>query len=1045
MAITQKRIWQLQQNYNSSLRTGLCLQIRGRLNSGLLFTCLSGLTGRHEIFNTTFEQQDTSLAYPFQVVAVEKADPLLILTDISGLSGEEQQQAIHNNWQLRLSAKPKEGETLDVALLKQDEQLHTLLITAPAIIADTWSLMNITRELFQWYTAGKTQAGDTDDEIFQFAQFADWNNELLSGDEPEAKRIWGSRLDNFNLLTIPLESNTSQPANKFETICETTGINGQQLREYCRANKYSTEQFLLSAWAILAWHYTNKKEILPLGKTVNGRSLQHFEAINGPFVKTLPLQFRITEKNLFRDVCRLAQSETELAGEWQDNFTWKFATDESLPLCTFNFEYIPVKEPVEVYGSLSVQYTMISSLTDWFKLKLSCIDMDDTLSVNIHANTSFFTREALTCISRQFSHLVSLLVEDSPLPVAAMFAISPWEIKQVTEKFNATQRDFITDRSLVSYMEEQALNNPAAPALKLGETVISWQSFNEKANQWASCLSGQYTIVKGDIVAVCLERSPIQIICLFAILKTGAAYLPLDHNIPEERIGYILENSKAKVIITANGLATSIPEATRQVIIANAANSVDALSTTYTTAQRQAEDTFYVMYTSGSTGKPKGVLVPDRGIINYALWFQSEHRVTQRDSAVLFSSIAFDLSYTALWPVLISGGTLHLAAESPVFDPDNLLRILVDEKISYIKLTPSHFNLLISSNLFAQLAPSLSLRLIVLGGESIQVKDIEYYIQHKKGTSFLNHYGPTETTVGVITHLIDTGNLAAFRQKPLIGRPNSNNQAYILDEQNQLLPVGMLGEICIAGKSVTNGYLQQPGLTNEKFIPDTFSREGKLYKTGDLGRWTATGQIEFFGRKDFQVKIHGYRIELEEIEQVLQSSADVTKAFVTVSSNGTGLLAFFTANQQINITALKQFAARKLPDYMLPGLLVQVPQFPLLANGKIDRTNLINNTTMQSSQNDMVLPVTELEQQLAELWKKELVTDQVGIHDNFFDIGGNSFKLVGVFREFSKTCPGKITLTDLFKYNTIHSLAVYLDSKEQAAGKAKQTNFSFEV
>jgi acyl carrier protein len=297
----------------------------------------------------------------------------------------------------------------------------------------------------------------------------------------------------------------------------------------------------------------------------------------------------------------------------------------------------------------------------------------------------------------------------------------------------------------------------------------------------------------------------------------------------------------------------------------------------------------------------------------------------------------------------------------------------------------------------------------------------------------------------VITHRIDTDRLAGFKQKPLIGKPSDNNRVYILNESNEMVPVGVLGEICIAGKNVTKGYLKQPALTDQKFIPDVFTNEGKLYKTGDLGRWTPGGNIEFFGRKDFQVKIHGYRIELEEIEQTLLSYKNITRAYVTVNKDEASLIAFFTSMVPVNIAEVKKFLATHLPDYMMPGTLVELTQFPLLPNGKIDRNTLLNTEYMKLVNDDFVAPQNELEHDLAALWREALETEQVSIHDNFFDVGGNSFKLVKVFREFSKKYPGVISLTDLFKYNTIHSLAVFIDEKQQVRKPDKQNTFSFEV
>jgi amino acid adenylation domain-containing protein len=1015
------------------------------MDKELLLSSLCAITDRHEIFRTDYKYIDTTLAYPYQVVADTNLYPSFEYMDLSEKNREEQEIAIRKIYQAQFAGTTSQPGFLNAILVKQHATAHALIITAPAISADIRSLMNISDELFQLYTANSNEQ-DQDDPVLQFTQFSEWHNDILAQKDAEARRFWDNRTKHNTTVSLPSEDAYDGTNDRFETaVAEINDINHPGLTAWCRNKNYRVEDFLLSAWSLLLWHYTGQRDNLLLGKVVAGRSLEEFESMSGPFSKTLPFLLTINKQSLFEQICQDVQQESSLITDWQDNFYWKAEQDNSIPGCAFQFEYTPVKAGEFGTAGLRKQYKMIQSDFDWFKLKLSCTDYKDSVEVTIHANTTFFSTDALTCIKQQFIHLIGNVLANEQQQAEALFTVSDWEKKLVSEKFNATNKELATHKSLISYIEEHGQHNPEQPALKCGSEMLTYSELNERANQWASYLSGNYGIGKGDIVAVNLERSVLQLVCLIGVLKTGAAYLPIDHAVPAERLEYILEDSSAKAIITNRELSAEQLAQARVIKGTATAGAIRNNDCTNTGAERTVDDIFYVMYTSGSTGKPKGVLVPDSSIINYALWFQSDHQVGNSDSSVLFSSIAFDLSYTSLWPVLISGGTLNIVEEMPVFDADHLLDLLVSEKVTYIKLTPSHFNLLISSTQFARSAPLLSLRLIVLGGEPTRVKDIEYYLRYKKGTAFLNHYGPTEATIGVITHRINTDNLAGFKQKPLIGKPVYNNRVYILNENNEMVPVGVLGEICIAGKNVTNGYLQRPGLTDQKFIPDTFAKDGKLYKTGDVGRWTPGGNIEFFGRKDFQVKIHGYRIELEEIEQTLLRYKNITRAFVTVNKDEASLAAFFTSSETVNAAEVKKFLGLHLPDYMIPGTLVALTQFPLLPNGKIDRTTLLNTAHMKQVNDDFVAPETELEHYLAALWQEALETEQVSIHDNFLDIGGNSFKLVKVFREFSKKYPGVISLTDLFKYNTIHSLARFIEEAQQVNKTDKQSTFSFEV
>jgi amino acid adenylation domain-containing protein len=1045
MAAVQKRIWQLRQRYHRSFTTGIRLQVNGPLDKELLFSSLSAITDRHGIFRTEYKFIDTTLAYPFQVVADTNLYPSFEFIDLSAKERKEQEQQIRSTWQAQFAGTAAQPGFLNAILIKQDAKTHTLIITAPALSADTNSLVNISRELFESYATGTVDEGSTED-VLQFAQFAEWHNDVLAQQDNDAKRFWENRIKYLSTAPLPLEDAGENASDRFEiSIAEINEFDYKALTAWCRNNNYTTEDFLLAAWSLLLWHYTGQRENLLLGKQIAGRTLEDFNAICGPFSKTVPFLVNIRKESAFEQVCRSVQQESALVNDWQDNFNWKAGENNTLPACALQFDYTTTAARSFDAGKLNVQYAAMQSAADWFRLRLTCTDYSDSMQLAIEANTAFFSTDALQCIREQFIYLVTKLLSNEQQPAAALFTISPWEKDRVLGTFNATQKGTAPAASIIGYIEQQARQNPDHTALQCGTEKLTYGQLNERAGQWAGYLSGTCGIGRGDIVAVNLERSVQQLVCITGVLKTGAAYLPLDHAIPAERLRFILEDSNAKAIITGRELTAEQASGARVIAAAATDNSIRNNKYKLTGIERNADDIFYVIYTSGSTGKPKGVLVPDRAIINYSWWFSTDHHVTSQDSSVLFSSIAFDLSYTSLWPVLISGAALHIVEEMPVFDADHLLELLVREKITYIKLTPSHFNLLINSTQFSVKAPQLALRLVVLGGEPTRVNDIAYYLQYKNDTEFLNHYGPTEATIGVITHRINAARLDRFQQKPLIGKPTFNNRVYIVNENGEMVPFGVLGEICVAGKNITNGYLRQPGLTAQKFIPDTFTGEGTMYRTGDLGRRTPGGDIEFFGRKDFQVKVNGYRIELEEIEQTLLKYKNIARAFVTVSKDEKSLVAFITSNEPVQVTDLKKFLGLHLPDYMVPGTINQLTQFPLLPNGKIDRTTLLNTSFMKPVNDDYVAPATELEQHLAALWQEALETEQVSVNDNFFDIGGNSFKLVKVFREFSKKYPGVISLTDLFKYSTIRSLADFIGDTKQANKEDKQNAFSFEV
>jgi amino acid adenylation domain-containing protein len=436
----------------------------------------------------------------------------------------------------------------------------------------------------------------------------------------------------------------------------------------------------------------------------------------------------------------------------------------------------------------------------------------------------------------------------------------------------------------------------------------------------------------------------------------------------------------------------------------------------------------YVIYTSGSTGKPKGVLISHSSLVNYAHWFISKYEIKKTDRTLLFSSIAFDLCYTTLWSSLLSGAALHIHKESEYLDPVAFTGDLIANKITFIKLTPSHFNLIARDPEFDTKNDKYGLRLIVLGGEEIIAEDVEEYLQYNPAVQFVNHYGPTESTIGILTKNISKENISQFRQKTVLGRSNAGNKVFILDQQaRRLCAIGETGEICVSGKGLAAGYLNRRELTAEKFIANPLLDEVLMYRTGDLGRCMPDGNIEFLGRKDFQVKIRGYRIETGEIEQALLDYSGVQDASVQVSQqDGTEeklLVAFIKSKNKIKNSSLSDHITGKLPHYMIPSSFIVLPSFPLLPNGKLDRKALLEMVGQQSTRKEYVAPRNNTERILANIWQDVLTTGQAGVKDNFFELGGHSLKAAQLVSRIYKVFNKKIELRSVFDSPTIAQLA----------------------
>jgi amino acid adenylation domain-containing protein len=584
-----------------------------------------------------------------------------------------------------------------------------------------------------------------------------------------------------------------------------------------------------------------------------------------------------------------------------------------------------------------------------------------------------------------------------------------------------------TDTTLVEAFESQVRRSPDAVALCYETQVLTYQELNERVNQLAHFLIS-LRVLKEEPVAICMNRSLEMVIALYAVLKAGGAYLPLEPDFPDQRLDYMTRNAGAKIVLTHSRFHEKFDQKNLQVIFIDQQNkALDALSKDNLHLEIQPEQLAYIIYTSGSTGNPKGVMNEHRGIMNRLIWMQKELQLTCQDRVLQKTPYSFDVSvWEFFWPLQV-GAQLVLA--KPLGHKDNayLSRLIQTHQITTLHFVPSMLKFFLEEKSARQCQ---SIKRVICSGEALRT-DHKTRFYEVLNTRLYNMYGPTEAAVDVTSYYCDP--LVQEDSIP-IGRPIDHVDIHILNDALEQVPDGEVGEIHIGGIQVARGYINQPELTAEKFIPDPFSvnASDRLYKTGDLGRRLPDGNIEYLGRTDFQVKIRGIRVELSEIETQINRMDGIQDCVVAMWEDPTGgehLVAYYCEHpsQPVKVGQLKEKLKARLPDFMIPQHFMLLDEMPLLPNGKVSRKALPAPAFKRDTSTEYIEPSTTDEACVTEIWKRVLELDEVGTDDSFFDIGGNSFLLMSVLSELNQKYTQEISLMDLFTYTTVSSMVRFLN------------------
>jgi len=1017
-------------------------RLHGSLEVELLHQAWQTVLARHAILRTAFYHASDT---PLQLVCKQVSLPWTVL-DWQTLSpaAQDQQREILLQQTRQQGFDLSQPPLLRVQLVRLGAAEFLLLLHHHHILMDGWCLPMLFSDLLESYSALRAQRPPTWSPVPAYQRYIAW---LGQQDRQAAQQYWQSKLAGFSaptLLPIARHSTAAHPQAttlSHQLSADTTS----QLEQLGRRLRVTLNTLIQAAWASLLGRYSGTQEVV-FGVTTSGRNLP-LDGVNqmlGLFINTLPLRARLDQDlpSLLHELQQQQQQDnhyayTSLADiqQWSD-----------VPNGTPLFESILVFEsyPMDVTDS-SLPFTVTDVQTiEYTHYPLMVMVMP---GAQLHFKLAFDqNRYSADSIQRLLNHLAVLLQGMLDQPEAAVLRLPMLSAPEIAllQQWNQTAVDYPADQTLVDLFEQQAEKNPDQIAVvfqKAGlqaTVTCNYRDLNTQANQLARHL--QHYATGNFLVGIYLERSLDLLVGLLGILKAGAAYVPLDPSYPVERLAFMLEDSQVPVLLSQRALQTRLPAHQAQVLYLDDAGLFAAEATHNLVRQSGPDDLAYVIYTSGSTGKPKGTLLTHRGFTNYLHWALDYYAVTAGSGAPVQSSLAFDATITSLYLPLLAGKTTVLLPEREEIEA--LAETLRQgPAFSLIKITPAHLEIL-NQQLQPADFPRAS-RALVLGGEALTSAHIQPWLRHAPDTHLINEYGPTETVVGCCVY--DAKGQSTLHGAIPIGQPIANTQIYVVDQQYQPQPLGIPGELCIAGAGLARGYLNRPELTAEKFITVTtdsppLAAGTRLYKTGDLARWLPDGNLEYLGRLDHQIKLRGFRIELGEIEMVLSQHPAVKEAVVLVYTGSDAaaphkrLVAYLTLEPDaVSVDALRTWLKSRLPDYMVPANLLVLDTMPLTPNGKIDRKALAAHTPDDSASNcAYVAPENAQEQVLAEIWQALLGVARVSRDDNFFELGGDSIIAMKLMAR-AAAAGWHITAKQIFHYQTLAELAAVAQGAAHAA------------
>jgi amino acid adenylation domain-containing protein len=1043
----QKRVWLLQQE-SLAYRSQCAVMIEGALQFEALADAFRKVIGRHEILRTTFRRQP-DMKMPSQVIADDSL-PAWRHADLSDSPAPEQETRLDEI--LRQEGERRfdltRGPLLHLCLIRLSATRHCLSVIMPALCGDANALKNLMGEISRsLIAAGEVEACSTEEPL-QYADFSQWQNELLEGEDAQAGRdFWEKqKFTDALFLKLPFEEKLADAANfspaHFKLVLDYGLI--LRLRAILPQYEATVADFLRACWQTLLWRHTGQADIV-IGNLCSG--YKELEAAIGLFAKWLPLTSRMAADSRFSEVLKRGVEASRRAHEWQEYFSWEQHYDaagnnlaEHFFAAVFEYGEWPSENSSDILKFVLHRQHVVS---DRFKVKLCCLEKGQSLNIDFHYDAALLSSKAIGILAEQFHLLLDSAVNNPEAFIGNLELVGDAERQRLLIECNDTAKEIPQGQLIHELFEAQAARTPDRIAIVFEDEQLNYAELNARANQLAHHLR-KLGVGPEATVGSCLERSAEMIIAMLAVLKAGGGYVPLEPAQPKERLGYILEDVQPLAVLTQQALVEGLPSQTAKVICLDTDwEDIARESRDNPLSAAKPENLVYVIFTSGSTGRPKGVLVEHRQLVNYVRAVEERLDLSAVESYATVSTFAADLGHTSIFPALCLGGCLHIIAQERASDPDAMAQYFSSQRVELLKIVPSHLEALLASPEPEKVLPR---RRLILGGEASRWDLVETVRRLAPDCEVYNHYGPTETTVGAITFHVEKHHTGESGAIVPLGRPIPNAEIYLLDAGLRPVPTGALGELYIGGAGVSRGYLSQPDFTAEKFIPNPFgSRPGaRLYRTGDLARFRPDGFVEFVGRADNQVKFHGFRIELNEIRAALNQHQHVRDSVVTMVKDKSGLdvlVAYYVSRQELDSGQLRDFLSATILNETLPSIFVHLKKLPLTLNGKINYRALPTlEDVRQRAKQTFVAPRTPTEQQVAEVWAGILGVERVSLNDNFFEIGGHSLLATRVTTRLREVFHIELPLRVLFEEPTVAGFALAITQMQIAQADEQEMN-----